>query len=200
MSQPTAFRPVFKGAQEVRDLIQRRIKERNAKPTPGRIEREQVFEAGRNLLRGIDVRSNLRCIYRWKLGSFVRRFKWVKDFPDGVSEQVLNNAVSLAQKAVENPLDKDSVRTALEAFKALRGVRVPVASAFLMAMDRERFTIIDRQAYKALGAPFRDSISEYLEYLWFCRSEAARLSVTLEEHDRALWQRGVEIGPQRRGH
>src|SRR3970040_983077 len=110
MRQPTKFRPAFKSAEEVRDLIRRRVYERNAKPRPVRIEREQAFEAGKNLLRGVDVRSNLRCIYRWKLGSFIRRFKWVKAFPEGVSEWALNNAISLAQEAVKNPSDKNSVR------------------------------------------------------------------------------------------
>ncbi|MCC6948333.1 MAG: hypothetical protein IT539_11255 [Bradyrhizobiaceae bacterium] len=199
MRQPTKFRSTFKDAQEVCDLIGRRETEKKAKPTSDRVQREEAYEAGQNLLLGLNVRASLRCIYRWKLGSFVRRFKWVKIFPDNVSDQMLDNAVSLARKAIENSNDKDSVREALEALTAIRGVRVPVASAFLMAMDPKRFTIIDRQAYKALGVEFRDGILDYLEYLWFCRREAERLRVTLEEHDRALWQRGVELGRLKRG-
>lgn len=200
MRQPTEFRSAFKSAQEVCDLIRRREEEKKAKPTSDRIQRDQAFEAGRNILLGVDVRSNLRTIYRWKLGSFVHRFEWVKAFPDGISDQMLNNAVSLAQKAVKTPDDEGSVREVLEALTAIRGVRVPVASAFLMAMDPKRFSIIDRQAYRALGVKkFRDGIPDYLEYLWFCRKEAARLGVKLEKHDRALWQRGVELGRSKRG-
>jgi len=67
------------------------------------------------------------------------------------------------------------IRAAIEAFKDIHGVRVPVASAFLTAMDPEQFTIIDRQAYKALGVKFRDGTSEYLEYL------GKRLGFTLQE-------------------
>jgi hypothetical protein len=147
MRQRTEFHSVFKSAQEVRDLIKRREAEKKAKPTSDRIQREQAFEAGKNLLRGVDVRVNLRCIYRWKLGSFVRRFEWVKAFPDGVPVKLLDNAVLLARRAIENPHDKDSVREALEAFTAIRGVRVPVASAFLMAMNPERFSIILPRSY-----------------------------------------------------
>jgi hypothetical protein len=174
--------------------MQHREAERKENPGQNPISRDQVFAAGKNLLSSIDVRSNLRFIYRWKLRSFARRFKWVNEFPDGISDTVLNDAILAAQKAVQNPSDKSLVRAALKAFGQMQGVGVPVASAFLTAMDPTQFTIIDRQAFKTLGAAFHARISDYLEYLWFCRGEAARLSVTLNEHDRALWQRGVEIG------
>jgi hypothetical protein len=61
-------------------------------------------------------------------------------------------------------------------------------------MAPTKFTIIDRQAFKALGTPFRAGASVYLDYLRFCRDEAKRLRVTLNQHNRALWQRVVEIG------
>jgi thermostable 8-oxoguanine DNA glycosylase len=171
-----------------------REEERKAHPEQNPINREQVFAAGKSLLNGMDARSNLRFIYRWKLRSFIRRFKWVREFPDTVSDAVLNDAIKAAREAVKNPSEKELVRVALVALEKMKHVGVPVSSAFLTAMDPTQFTIIDRQAFKALGAPFRASASVYLDYLWFCRSEAERLGVTLNEHDRALWQRGVEMG------
>ncbi len=158
------------------------------------VGREQAFAAGAELRSGTgDIRVQLRCIYRWKLNAFVHRF-----IPDKVPDELLNNAVVLARAAIANPDDEAAVCAVLVAFKAIRGVSVPVASAFLMAMDKDRFTIIDRQAYKTLGVSFRDGIAEYIAYLWFCRRETARLGVSLEDYDRALWQRGVVIGRQNR--
>ncbi len=193
----TAFHPAFNSAQEVHALVAQRLAERVIKR--GHVGREQAFAAGAELRSGTgDIRVHFRCIYRWKLNAFVHRFRWVRDFPDKVPDELLNNAVVLARAAIANPDDEAAVCAALVAFKAIRGVSVPVASAFLMAMDKDRFTIIDRQAYKTLGVSFRDGIAEYIAYLWFCRRETARLGVSLEDHDRALWQRGVVMGRKNR--
>ena len=200
MRQPTVFRPSFKSSDEVHDLIARRDaeKQRSKPKRNGQTTREEASEAGQRLVRGEDIRASLRCIYRWKLGSFIHRFKWVKAWPDGIAESALTSAVALANKAIKDSADENLLRRALEAFHELPYVRVPVASAFLMAMNREKFTILDRQAYKALGVKFRDDITEYIDYLSFCRQEAIRLGVTLEQYDRGLWQRGVELGRRKR--
>jgi len=191
--KPTAFRPAFDSAQEVHDLVDQGLAER--------VTREQAFEAGLKLHRGVgDIRAHLRCIYRWKLGAFIRRFEWVRIFPEGVSDELLRDAVARARAAVAKSDDKKALCAALNAFNAIDHVGIQVASAFLMAMDKEHFTIIDRQACKALSTPFRDGASAYVEYLWFCRAEAKRLGVTLEDHDRALQQRGVEVGRQSKQH
>lgn len=194
MTPPITFHSAFKNAEEVYETIRRRNEEKAANPSQNPISREQVFAAGKTLVSGTDVRSNLRFIYRWKLRSFARRFKWVNDFPDGISDQELDEAILAAQKAVQNPMDRDLVRVSLELFRRMRRVGVPVASSFLTAMNPTQFTIIDRQAFKALAAGFRARIPDYQDYLWFCRAEARRLGVSLNEHDHALWQRGVEIG------
>jgi hypothetical protein len=193
MPQPVEFHAAFQNKEEVKELIRRREEERKTDPT--KIDRQTIFNAGKNLLNGVgDARSDLREIYRWKLRSFARRFKWVRDFPDGVSDAVLNEALAAARQAIKNPTDEDTVRRALQAFTAMDYVAVPVASAFLTAMDPTQFTIIDREAFKALGVPFHAGISDYLRYLWFCRQQAKNLGVSLNKHDRALWQRGVEMG------
>jgi hypothetical protein len=64
-----------------------------------------------------------------------------------------------------------------------------------MALDPTRYTVIDRQAYKALDIAFPNNIKpdEYLCYLDFCRTRAKELGVSLRSYDRALWQHGSEI-------
>jgi hypothetical protein len=154
-----------------------------------------VLAAGASLLRNVDIRSNLRFIFRWKLQSFKNRFPWVRAWPDGIPEEKLSEAVTAAQKATMS--NEESIRDALQKLDNLPYVGVPVASAFLTAMHPEKFTVIDRQAYKALGADFRQDVSEYLRYLKFCQQQAARFKVSLRDHDRALWQFGAEI-PRRK--
>jgi len=85
---------------------------------------------------------------------------------------------------------------ALRAFDDLPWVGIPVASAFLTALHPCRFTVIDRQAYKALSVDFPGYLKpdEYRAYLSFCRRQAADLGVSLRVYDRALWQLGWERG------
>ena len=118
-------------------------------------------------------------------------FKWVRSFPKHVPHRDLIEAVSCAKKAARHPYDEKSVRAALKAFDHIRSVGIRVASAFLPAMNPRSFTVTDVRAYRALGQKnFRGGIGEYLDYLKFCRGDAARLPVTLGNYDRALWQLG----------
>jgi hypothetical protein len=68
----------------------------------------------------------------------------------------------------------------------MSGVGIPVASAFLMSMHPTIFTVIDRQAYKALSVKFRQYMDpdEYFAYVTFCRPRARR---------HALWSRGESL-------
>jgi hypothetical protein len=186
----TSFCSPLLTIEQIHGLL-RRQKEASLGKPENKPKYEDARIAGENLQRRIDVRSNLRVIYRWKLKAFFHRFRWVGEFPDKVSNESLNKALEAALKA--RALDEPSIRTALEAFISIKGVRVPTASAFLTAIRPEEFTIIDRQAYRALGVEFSDGIAEYLKYLRFCHREANRWGITLRDHDRALWQYGVEL-------
>jgi hypothetical protein len=148
----------------------------------------EVLTAGQNLLRGVEVRANLRLVFRWKLESFIHRFEWVRSFPDNIEDAVLDCALQVAR----NFNNSDAIMVSV--LDAIPRVGVPVASAFLTAMYPERFTVTDRQAYRALQRRFRETASEYLEYLAFCRSEASRLGMSLRDHDRALWWHGAQLG------
>ena len=182
------FRSPFSDAHQVRDLVRRYLLRDANQP----ITDAQILAAGAAILRGEDLRGNLRLVFRWKLESFLPRFPWVRSFPDSIPDATLINAVAIARKAL--PTDKASVRAALQKLDDIPYVGVPVASAFMTAMHPDRFTVTDRQAYKSLGCAFQDGISEYLEYLAFCHAEAKRLAVTLREHDQALWQYGKDLG------
>ena len=84
-------------------------------------------------------------------------------------------------------------RTAIAVLCGLRGIRVPMASAILTAINRDRYTIIDWRALKALTVKRSEvTIDNYLEYLAYCRDQAATLQVGLRDLDRALWILGSE--------
>ena len=185
-SEPQFCSP-FSTLQEVHNLIGRH----RAADAKAKVRDAEMLAAGKKLRRGVQIRESIRCIYRWKLQSFLHRFAWAKSFPDGISDEVPNDAVQVAQEAT--PSNEASVRTALSKLDEIRGVGIPVASAVLTALHPDQFTVIDRLAYRALGVTFRCGLAEYLRYLGFCRNEAARFGITLREHDEALWQYGAEL-------
>ena len=79
-------------------------------------------------------------------------------------------------------------RTAVAVLCGLHGVGVPMASAFLTAINPLRFTIIDWRALKALAVKKSVvTIDDYLEYLAYCRTQAERIEFSLRDLDRALW-------------
>lgn len=159
------------------------------------IKDRDVLSAGRALLtENAASRCHLRTIFRWKLESFLR-YPQNRDWPSGISEQSIQDAVSVARNVRGD--DDISITGALTALDALPYVGIPVASAILMAMHPDQFTVTDKQAYKALACgdakPVTGAaaIREYLSYLHFCRSEAHRLGIGLRQLDRALWQCGA---------
>ena len=149
------------------------------------------IEAGRHLSQGEDVRANLRIVYRWKLQAFRSRFAWVDKFPDDLTDEEISHALAPARSLGEH-LEPSKIAYALRSLCCLPGVGVPTASAILMAMHSEYFTVIDRQAYKCLGVDFHEPLSpeEYVAYVDFCRLRAKDLRVCLRQYDQALWMCG----------
>jgi hypothetical protein len=150
------------------------------------------LRAGSGILQNDDLRENVRIVYRWKLESFRKRFEWVDRFPVDVTEQQISHALAPARALHDQSSDSD-VRYTINVLTCLPGVGIPVASAFLMAIHPTAFTVIDRQAYKALSVKFRQYMNpdEYFSYVIFCRSRARRHAVTLRQYDQALWERGA---------
>ncbi|MGB8278283.1 MAG: hypothetical protein WCF20_10200 [Methylovirgula sp.] len=155
-------------------------------------EEEKFLSAGQKLLNGIDLRHNFYEIYRWKLQSF---FKWLfrrlSGFLAQLSDHQIEEAIATARLATRDM--PNSVIDALKTLDCLPGVGIPVASAILASMHPDQFTVIDRRAYRALGATFRDRIpeGEYFQYSSFCACWANEFKVTLRQYDQALWAKGA---------
>lgn len=155
------------------------------------ITEDDCLKGGRYLLQSKNLRENLQVVFRWKLQAFRKRLSWVDRFPDGAINEHICHALGPARSLSAQSSDAD-IRYAINVLTCLPTVGIPVASAFLMAMHPKDFTIIDRQAYKALKAKFREPMhpDEYVAYVRFCRSRSDDLGVTLRDYDRALWNCG----------
>lgn len=180
----------FTTRAQIDGLEQRYLQADAERPYPD----SAALGAGAAIRQRTNLRTNLQIVFRWKLEAFLKRFRWVAAFPAGIADDHISEAVETALAAIEEP--GSGAAKAVQAFDDLPWVGVPVTSAFLMAIDPGRFTVIDRQAYKALGVAFPASlgVGEYLSYLDFCRREAARFDASLRSYDRALWQYGKELG------
>jgi len=188
-SLPTYASP-FTEQQQVLDLEQRYLQGDTSVYSD-----EVALAAGNGIRARSELRKNLQTIFRWKLQTFLKRkWQWVVEFPSkDVSDSQIEAAVSTALASTDDP---KTIIEAIRAFDDLPCVGIPVASAFLTMLYPCRFTVIDRQAYKALCAPFPNILRprEYLSYLEFCKGQASNLGVSLRSYDRALWQRGADLG------
>jgi hypothetical protein len=144
-----SYRNPFGGEPEIREL-ERRYIEGDAKSLyPDTL----ACSAGAGIRAGSDLRGNVRKIFRWKLQTFLKRnWRWVAAFPDGIPDHDIEAAIRSAMVAdADRPC---TVVRALEAFVELPSVGMPVASAFLTWLYPRKFTVIDRQAYRALNVEF----------------------------------------------
>lgn len=128
--------------------------------------------------------NDLEWIVRWKTPRSIGYFN--RNDPDTVDE------------VLERVLETSSTRRKIRLLMELSGIRVKMASAFLLFMNPEEYTVIDWRAANVLtdegilNRTISDdaSIDEYMEYLRACRSKAEQLDVSLRELDRALWVLG----------
>lgn len=109
------------------------------------------------------------------------------------------NDLELAKDTVRRTLERRSVVQKVETLQDnLSGVRVPVASALLLFMEPQAYTVLDVNAWETLqdsGNLYADlsddpDPDEYLRYLGVCHALAAELDVDLRTLDRALWVLG----------
>jgi hypothetical protein len=177
------FQCPFRSADQAHGFLQRYTEEE-------RIADEEAFHAGEKLMQGIDVRSNLRLVYRRKRQPF-SQVHLVRKFLEDVEDSWLENALTAVRKAQIS--DEASVLVALIKLVAIPGVGITVASAILTVMHPEEFAILDKRAYRALRVEEvfrRAGIDTYLEYLTFCRHRAIELRISLRDYHRALRQHG----------
>jgi hypothetical protein len=143
-----------------------------------------AFEAGTAIREGDYSLFNLETIVRWKSERVVH-------YLIGNSSESLRKALAVAA----NP--GTSVRDAVKALTALRGIDLPIATAILAAIHPERYAVLDYRSLEALGHS-RHDVDFYEKYLGFFRHLAECGIVqsqsdlpggtTLHALERALWE------------
>lgn len=132
------------------------------------------------------TQADIEWLVRWKSQRVLPMFQ------DNDADRVA--AVIAAVRKHNSPTQK------VQALTDLRGVGVPMASAFLLFMNPTAYTVIDRFAWQALTAAGHleqalsepPTVAEYLRYLGVCHSLATELEVDLRTLDRGLWVLGKE--------
>jgi len=150
---------------------------------------EIVLKVGRKIREGECTKSNLKKIFQCKNEDSRFWKKLEADFDSNPCERIATT-LALADKA-------KSEAEAVGALIKLSGVGVPTASAILMAIYPERYTVIDQLALRALGISNQE-IAFYVLYNAACRDLAREHGVCLRTLDRALWEYGKRHPPKRR--
>lgn len=137
-----------------------------------------AFAYGAKIQGGDHALANLLPIAQWKSP---RR----KGLIVGNRQSVVTEILGLGCSATHE-------RTAVAVLCGLSGVGVPMASAILTAMDRNRYTVIDRRVLAVLtGNRWEPIVDDYERYLGYCRKCALSYGVSLRDLDRALWTLGA---------
>lgn len=127
--------------------------------------------------------EDLEWIVRWKSPRPIKHFQ--------------SNDRDTVDDLIAKVVEAGSTQRKLDLLTDLSGVRVKMASAFLLFMDPKRYTVIDSRAGSVLtregyipSNPDDPSIEEYINYLDVCRGLADEYEVELRTLDRALWVLG----------
>ena len=172
------------------------------------VEQENVDLLGNAFARGEFGRRDAEWVVRW----YYRRF--LGAYPDAERRRVeeafetnefedVRRAIAAAVEAVDGPDAADGeadVAAAMERLTALSGVDVPVASAFLLFVDPDRFVVVGEREWGVLhehdelARPYPDppTVAEYGTYLDACRELADRFGCDLWTLYRALWRLRTE--------
>lgn len=134
-----------------------------------------ALQSGQRIVAGDYSLENLQPIIVWKAS------RALGHVGQNTAEE-LEEALSFVVKGISD-------RASIALLMGLRGVRAPMASAILTAIDPERFTVVDKLALKSLKQQRSDlTPSFYVAYLKFCRATAQEQGLSLRDLDRALWQ------------
>lgn len=147
-----------------------------------KLERD-ALRAGKQLALGHCTRELVEAVIAWKS-------------PRSKS-QVHRNSIG-AMREVLSAAQKLSPKLAINLLTGLDGFGVSVASAFLTAMNRKKYTVIDWRALDALSsdAPYHQYGAIYTPYLDECGKLIDVLGLkSLREVDHALW--GWSVGNSR---
>lgn len=175
---------------EVMDLGRRVLEQQESRYT----EEEDMYEEEVAQLSSLPTafengawsQEDVEWIIKWKVGpAFVKP----------VLGYFQKNDDTVIQEHIERAVHKSSVRDKVEALTSLSGIGVPVASAILLFINPDRFTVIDERAWNVLqetGYLAQElsedpTVDEYLLYLGACWTLANEYDVSLRTLDRALW-------------
>jgi len=162
---------------EAEDLYEDEISQLEALPT--------AFE------EGTWTQEDVEWIIEWKVG---------KAFEKPVLRYFHNNDNADIRDNIERAVQESNIRAKVESLTSLSGVGVPVASAILLFINPERFTVIDDRAWRVLHETgylpqeLSDdpSVEEYLMYLGTCWALVNEYDVSLRTLDMALWTLDTE--------
>ena len=129
--------------------------------------------------------EDLEWIIEWKVRVFTK--PTLKHLDKNGDEEI--------RARINEAVHESNIRTKVEALTSLSGIGVPVASAILLFINPDRFTVIDKRAWNVLretgylGQELSEepTVDEYLLYLGACWAIANEYDVSLRTLDRALW-------------
>jgi len=154
-------------------------------------EVEQLESLPTAFENGTWSQEDVEWIIEWKVGpAFVKP----------VLGHFHNNDDAVVQEHIKRAVRESSIRSKVEALTSLSGIGVPVASAILIFINEDRFTVIDERAWnvlqetKYLSQELSEdpNVDEYLLYLGACWTLANEYDVSLRTLDRALWVLDIE--------
>lgn len=149
---------------------------------------EEEYEYLRTLPEAFDngtwTYDDVEWVVRWKSSRSIGYFK--QNDPDEVTE------------CIERTLDAESVTRKIEILTRLDGVAVRMASALLLFMEPDRFTVLDWRAWDVLHQtgylldemPDNPGVEEYLLFLGASWALANEYDVSLRTLDMVLWTLG----------
>ena len=146
--------------------------------------------SGARILGGEYLKENVQVIYRWKMQAFSYLGGEKRNFDRNAEGDI----AKVLQIVVTELKNSDDPSRSLRELQSLIGIGLPSASAILMAIFPNRFTVIDVMALRALGIRRKLTIDYgvYKKYLMFCREASQYRGISLRDFDRALWQWGHE--------
>lgn len=139
----------------------------------------------------------------WVVRWYYRRF--LGAYPDAerraAEDRFGENDFETVRNALTGATATDDVIRRLDLLTDLRGVDVPVASAFLLFADPEAYAVVGEREWTVLrragelSDPYPDppSVAEYEAYLGTCRSLADRFDCGQWTLYRAVWRLWTEV-------
>ena len=133
-------------------------------------------------LTGVEMEK----IFRWKLGQQYGRGEHIRAENSESAYRIVSTA---AFSVLETDLDYEA-ELRVRLLTSLRGVGVPVASAFLAMAEPAKYGVIDFRAWRTLFSEERKSfdVPAYIRYQRAIRPLAAELGWMIQEVDLAAWE------------